>query len=58
MTEDQAKKELFALHKNYMNHTPSERLELYDEYQSERKRIKGELSEYIAKKKELLSKND
>ena len=30
MTEEEAKYELFKIHKEYMNHSPKERLKLYN----------------------------
>ena len=44
MTEIEAKLELFKIHQEYMSHPPKERLELYDKYQEDRKRIKHELA--------------
>lgn len=44
MTEEEAKQALFKIHYEYMKHSPKERLELYDKYQEDRKRIKSELA--------------
>lgn len=53
MTEEEAKKALFQVHYEYMMHPPKERLELYDEYQEKRNKIKRELAKlYLAKKEE------
>lgn len=56
MTEEEAREALFKIHWEYMKHTPNERLELYDEYIENRKKIKKELSKLIMDKKEIESK--
>ena len=48
MTELESKEALFQLHKEYMSHTPKERLKLYDEYMKKRNEIKEALIEYIS----------
>ena len=55
MTEEQAKLELFKIHKEYMKHSPKERLKLYDEYREKRNKVKEALSSLIsAQKLELI----
>ena len=51
MTELESKEALFQLHREYMNHTPKERLELYDEYMRKRNEIKEALIQYISQMK-------
>lgn len=53
MTQEEAKVALFKLHQEYMNHTPKERLELYDEYQKKRGLIREELIKSISSQKKL-----
>ena len=52
MTEEEARDALFKIHWEYMKHSPKERLELYDEYIENRKRIKKELAKLIFEKKQ------
>lgn len=47
MTELEAKQALFKLHKEYMTHSPKERIELYDEYKRKRDEIKEALIRYV-----------
>lgn len=47
MTEEEAKRELFKVHYEYMMHTPKERLGLYDEYIQKRNIIKSELAKTV-----------
>ena len=51
MTEEEAKIELFKIHKEYMKHTPKERLKLYNEYKEKRKKVKEALSSLISRSK-------
>ena len=51
MTEEEAKLELFKIHKEYMKHSPKERLKLYDEYREKRNKIKEALSSLISSRK-------
>ncbi len=51
MNEEEAKKALFQLHYEYMQHTQKERLKLYEEYQRNRTKIKNELMKGILEKK-------
>lgn len=51
MTEDEAKKALFALNKEYMSHSKKERLKLYDEYIKSRNIIKEALIKNINEEK-------
>lgn len=52
MTEEEARCALFKLHQEYMKHTPKERLELYDDYQKNRCKIRDELIRSVSEKKE------
>lgn len=56
MTEEEAKIELFKIHKEYMKHTPKERLKLYDEYRKKRNKVKEALSSLINQNKLELAK--
>lgn len=56
MTEEEAKIELFKIHKEYMKHTPKERLRLYDEYREKRNKVKEALSSLINQNKLELAK--
>ena len=47
MTEEEANKALFAIHYEYMTHTPKDRLKLYDEYQKKRNQIKESLANTV-----------
>ena len=51
MTEEEAKYELFKIHKEYMNHSPKERLKLYNEYKEKRNRVKEALANLISSRK-------
>lgn len=53
MSEEEASKALIALNYEYMQHTPKERLELYDKYREERTKIKEKLKEYYNKQLKL-----
>ena len=52
MTEEEAKKALFQIHWDYMMHTKEERLQLYDEYQEKRRKIKHELAMLMIERKQ------
>lgn len=52
MTELEAKEALFRLHLEYMNHTPKERLQLYEEYKYKRNLIKEALLSFVNEQKE------
>ena len=56
MTEEEAKIELFKIHKEYMKHSPKERLRLYDEYREKRNKVKEALSSLINQNKLELAK--
>ena len=56
MTEEEARKALFQVHYEYMMNTPQKRLELYDEYQEKRRKIKHELARLKLEKKQAQSK--
>ncbi len=43
MTEEEIRQALFKIHYEYMSHTREERLKLYDEYKTNREKIKEEL---------------
>lgn len=51
MTEEEAKLELFKIHKEYMKHSPKERLKLYNEYREKRNKVKEALSSLISSRK-------
>lgn len=44
MTEKEARQALFDLRLNYMMKPPKERLESYDQYKSEREKIRKEIA--------------
>lgn len=52
MTEEEARCALFKLHQEYMKHTHQERLELYDDYQKNRCKIREELIKSVSEQKE------
>ena len=56
MSEEEARKALFELNFEYMQHTPKERLELYDKYREERAKIREKLKEYYSKQLKLEKK--
>ena len=56
MTEEEAKSALFKIHKEYMKHSPKERLKLYEEYKEKRNQIKEALSSLVNKQKLELAK--
>ncbi len=47
MTEEESRKALFALHYEYMQHKPEERLKMYNDYIAKRNKIKEELAKTI-----------
>ncbi len=51
MTEEEAKAALFKLHREYMKHTPKERLSLYEEYKTKRQEVREKLIESVNLKK-------
>ena len=51
MTEEEAKTELFKIHKEYMKHSPKERLKLYGEYREKRNKVKEALANLISSRK-------
>ena len=51
MTEEEAKFELFKIHREYMKHSPKERLKLYNEYKEKRNRVKEALASLISSRK-------
>lgn len=52
MTEIEAKEALFKLHLEYMDHTPKERLKLYEEYKQKRNLIKESLLNFVNQERE------
>ena len=51
MTEEESRKALFELNKEYMNHTAKERVELYQQYQEKRGIIRKALINAMIQKK-------
>ena len=51
MTEEESKMALFQLHREYMKHSPKERLKLYSDYMEKRNKIKEELLNLIIAQK-------
>ena len=56
MTEEEATYKLISLTREYMKHTPKERLKLYDEYREKRNKVKEALSSLINQNKLELAK--
>lgn len=56
MTEEESREALFKINREYMSHTPKERLELYDEYKQKREFIRSELIKSIKENSEDNSK--
>lgn len=51
MTEEEARQALFQINYEYMQHPPKERLELYNEYQEKRAKIRKELINAMIQKR-------
>lgn len=52
MTEEEATNRLIELTKKYMDHSPEERKELYNEYQENRKKVKEALINSVFERKQ------